>query len=129
MSMFETGTSSAVRAFHVMPDAPPPENERHAHDYRIEVVAGRRALDERGMVIDLDVLNAAMADLAASLDGSDLDDFRPEGIEGVTVELFAQHVHDRLSAQLAKAGVEDLTVRIWESDTEFGGYRGPITSA
>jgi 6-pyruvoyl-tetrahydropterin synthase len=62
---YEVGLSREVRAFHVMPGMAGPEGQRHHHDYRIDVVVERRDLDERGMVCDLDLLEAALADLTA----------------------------------------------------------------
>ena len=124
--MFETGTSATVRSFHVMPGMPPPEGERHSHDYRFDVVVTRDELDERGMVVDLDVLDDALTDLTTRLDGADLDAIvGPDtGAEAVTVEVFAQWVH----AQLAKAlsGGVTLGVRVFENATAFGGYRAPL---
>ena len=58
--MYETGTALQVRAFHVMPGMPLPEGERHSHDYRLDVVVRRDDLDERGMVVDLDLLDRAL---------------------------------------------------------------------
>ena len=43
-----------------MPGMPPPEGERHSHDYRLDVVVRRDDLDERGMVVDLDLLDQAL---------------------------------------------------------------------
>jgi 6-pyruvoyltetrahydropterin/6-carboxytetrahydropterin synthase len=124
--MFETGTSATVRSFHVMPGMPPPEGERHSHDYRFDVVVTRDELDERGMVVDLDVLDGALADLVTRLDDADLDAIvAPDmGVEAVTVEVFSQWVH----AQLAKAlpGGVVLSVRVFENATAFGGYRAAL---
>lgn len=124
--MFETGTSATVRSFHVMPGMPPPEGERHSHDYRFDVVVTREELDERGMVVDLDVLDDALTDLVNRLDDADLDAIvAPDmGVDAVTVEVFAQWVH----AQLAKAlpGGVVLGVRVFENATAFGGYRAPL---
>jgi|RhiMetdeSRZDD1v2_1073273.scaffolds.fasta_scaffold71442_3 6-pyruvoyltetrahydropterin/6-carboxytetrahydropterin synthase len=122
--MYETGTAVDVRAFHVMPDMPPPEGERHAHDYRLDVVARRDGLDERGMVIDLDALDGALGELAGAIDGGDLDKIvAPEtGAPAVTVEIFARWVHDRLSRRLAPLPGLTLAVRVWESPVAFGGY-------
>ena len=58
----EVGLSRSVRAFHIMPGMPGPEGQLHDHDYRIEIVVDREQLDERGMVCDLDVLEAALTD-------------------------------------------------------------------
>lgn len=125
--MYETGTATTVRAFHVMPGMPPPEGERHAHDYRIEVVVARDGLDGRGMVVDLDVLGAALRDTAALLSGADLDDLvgNDDGL-GVTVEVFACWVHGRLAAAVGDAPATELGVRVWESAVAFGGYRAPL---
>ena len=127
--MFETGTSVRVRAAHVMPGAEGPEGELHEHDYRIEVVVGRRDLDDRGMVIDLDVLEAALHDVAGEVDGADLEQIRPREAEAVTVEIFARWAHGRLSPAVRRAGAEELTVRVWESAEAFGGYRAGFDGA
>ena len=59
--MHFVGAAVDVRALHVMPDVEGPEGELHTHDYRIEVVVERERLDDRGMVCDLDALDAALA--------------------------------------------------------------------
>ena len=97
--MYETGTALQVQAFHVMPGMPPPEGERHSHDYRLDVVVRRDDLDERGMVVDLDLLDRALRDAAARVDGVDLETVVPA--EAVTVEVFARWVHTQLAAALA----------------------------
>ena len=122
--VYETGTATTVLAFHVMPGLPPPEGRRHSHDYRIEVVVSRDQLDERGMVVDLDVLNAALDDVVARLDGADLDAIvHVPRAGGVTVEVFACWVHDELVRMVAADQPLALAVRVWESATAFGGYR------
>src|SRR5437868_3781827 len=95
---YEVGLSRTVRAFHVMPGMPGPEGERHHHDYRIEVVVERRDLDERAMVCDLDLLEAALADLAGRIEGKDLEDaIQPPDAEAITVEVFARWTHQTLA--------------------------------
>ncbi|MGK5114394.1 MULTISPECIES: 6-pyruvoyl trahydropterin synthase family protein [unclassified Geodermatophilus] len=123
--MYETGTAVEVRAFHIMPGMPPPEGERHSHDYRLDVVARRDDLDERGMVVDLDVLNQALQDTAARLDGADLDLLMPDE-EAVTVEVFARWVHGELTAALGRLPGTTLAVRVWEDPVAFGGYTAAL---
>ena len=122
--MYETGTALQVRAFHVMPGMPPPEGERHSHDYRLDVVVHRDDLDERGMVVDLDLLDEALRDAAARVDGVDLDTVVPA--EAVTVEVFARWLHDQLSAALGGLPGATLAVRVWESPVAFGGYTSAL---
>ena len=124
---YEVGLSRTVRAFHVMPGRPPPEGERHHHDYRIEVVVERRELDERAMVCDLDLLAAALANLTAQIENKDLEDAiqPPRDGEGITVEVFARWTHETLADVVREAGGETLATRVWESPVAFAGYRAP----
>src|ERR1700750_2790409 len=119
----EVGLSRSVRAFHVMPGLPGPEGELHDHDYRIEIVVDREQLDERGMVCDLDVLEAALTELTGRVEDRNLEEIRPPEAEAVTVEVFARWVHDTLSPVVTAAGGETLAVRVWESPVALCGYR------
>jgi 6-pyruvoyltetrahydropterin/6-carboxytetrahydropterin synthase len=102
---------------------PGPEGQLHDHDYRIEIVVDREQLDGRGMVCDLDVLEAALTELTNRIDGRNLEEIRPAEAEAVTVEVFARWVHDTLSPTVTAAGGETLAVRVWETPIAFGGYR------
>jgi 6-pyruvoyltetrahydropterin/6-carboxytetrahydropterin synthase len=126
---FEVGASAALRALHRIPWLPPPEGDLHAHDYRVEVVVERATLDGRGMVCDLDVVEAALRDAVATLEGKDLDSIRPPEAEAVTVEILAGWFHARLSDAIFAAGGEALAVRVWESPSAFGGYRARVSSS
>src|ERR1700749_2063053 len=104
----EVGLSRSVRAFHVMPGVPGPEGQLHDHDYRIEVVVDREQLDERGMVCDVEALEAALTELTGRIEGRNLEEIRPDGAEAVTVEVFARWVHDTLSPAVAAGGGDSL---------------------
>src|SRR6201984_1538774 len=119
----EVGLSRSVRAFHIMPGLPGPEGQLHDHDYRIEIVVDREQLDGRGMVCDLDVLEAALTELTSRGEARNREEIRPAGAEAVTVEVFARWVYDSLRPTVAAAGGEALAVRVWETPTAFGGYR------
>jgi 6-pyruvoyltetrahydropterin/6-carboxytetrahydropterin synthase len=124
-AMFEVGSAISLRAFHCMP-VEGPEGELHAHDYRIEVVVESTGLDERGVVCDLDVLQAALGDVLGRLEGRDLDEIKPEDADGVTVELLARWLHGELREAVQRAGGESLAIRVWEAPDAFGGYRSPV---
>src|SRR5258708_36751168 len=122
----EVGVGRSVRAFHIMPGMPGPEGELHDHDYRIDIVVDREQLDERGMVCDLDVLEAALTELTNRVDGRNLEEIRPAEAEAVTVEVFARWVHDTLSPTVRAAGGETLAVRVWGTAVAFCGYRAGL---
>ena len=83
-------------------------------------------LDERGMVCDLDVLDAALQDIDTTVRDKNLEIIRPADADAVTVEVFARWAHDRLASELAGSGAETLTVRVWETALAFGGYTAPL---
>jgi 6-pyruvoyltetrahydropterin/6-carboxytetrahydropterin synthase len=122
--VYETGTALQVQAFHVMPGMPPPEGVRHSHDYRFDVVVRRDDLDDRGMVVDLDLLDEALRAAAARVDGADLETVVPA--EAVTVEVFARWLHGELAAALGSLPGTSLAVRVWESPVAFGGYTSAL---
>jgi 6-pyruvoyltetrahydropterin/6-carboxytetrahydropterin synthase len=122
---YEVGSSVTVRALHRQP-VEGPEGELHPHDYRIDVVVGRRELDEHGMVCNLDALRAALQAIVARIEGKDLEEIRPPAAEAVTVEVLARWAHQSLVPVLRQAGGDMLAVRVWESDSDFGGYAGPV---
>jgi 6-pyruvoyl-tetrahydropterin synthase len=122
--VYETGTAVRVEAFHVMPGMPPPEGVRHSHDYRLDVVVRRDDLDERGMVVDLDVLDGALQDIAGRIEGQDLE--RIVRAEAVTVEVFARWVHGEIAAALGRLPGVAASVRVWESPEAFGGYSAAL---
>jgi 6-pyruvoyltetrahydropterin/6-carboxytetrahydropterin synthase len=126
---FEVGASADLRALHRIPWLPPPEGELHEHEYRVEVVIERATLDGRGMVADLDVVDAALREAVAAIQDKDLDLIRPPEAEAVTVEILAHWFHQRLADAIAAAGGEALAVRVWESPTAFGGYRGRVPTS
>ena len=124
---YEVGSSVTVRALHQMP-VEGPEGRLHAHDYQLDVVVARRELDRRGMVCDLDVLRAALQQMADRIENKDLEEIRPSWAEAVTVEVLARWAHERLAPTIRAAGGETLTVRVWESPIDFAAYAGPVSS-
>ena len=126
---FEVGASAELLALHRIPWLPPPEGDLHPHDYRVEVVVERATLDPRGMVCDLDDVDTALREAVGALAGKDLDMIRPPEAEAVTVEILARWLHERLADAIRAAGGEALTVRVWESETAFGGYRAPLATS
>lgn len=121
--MFEAGVIARFDAQHVMHGMEGPEGLLHSHDYRLDITASRQHLDVLGMVLDLDVLQAAVDDVVARVKGTNLDDVvTPREFESVTVEALAMWVHGEIARAIAGTGVEQLSVRAWETDDAFGGY-------
>jgi 6-pyruvoyltetrahydropterin/6-carboxytetrahydropterin synthase len=121
--MFEAGIVARFDAQHVMHGMEGPEGVLHSHDYKIDVTASREQLDDLGMVVDLDVLQAAVDDVVRKVKGTNLDYIVvPRESESVTVEALALWVHGEIARAISGTGVEQLSVRAWETDDAFGGY-------
>ncbi len=120
--MFQVGTAVEFPALHIMPGQPGPEGELHEHQYRLEVVVEREKLDDRGMVCDLDVLDAVLGQIDATVRDQNLDVIRPPDAEAVTVEVFAKWAHEAIAAELRGTGADVLSVRVYENPVAFGGF-------
>ncbi len=124
--MFRVGTAIEFPAQHIMPGVEGPEGELHSHDYRLDVVVERNQLDDRGMVCDLDVLEAALHDIDEIVRDNNLEVIRPADADAVTVEVFARWAHDFLADTIRQSGAEGLAVRVWENQVSFGGYSSQL---
>lgn len=124
--MYQVGTAVEFSAQHVMPGVEGPEGTLHSHDYRLEVLLEREVLDDRGMVCDLDLLDAVLARIDQTVRDRNLEEIRPPEAEAVTVEVFARWAQGQIAAELATTGVDQVTVRIYENADAFGGYSAPI---
>jgi 6-pyruvoyltetrahydropterin/6-carboxytetrahydropterin synthase len=125
--MFEAGIVARFDAQHVMHGMEGPEGELHSHDYRVEVTASRAELDDLGMVVDLDILQAAVDDVVRRVKGMNLDNIVvPRETESVTVEALALWVHGEVARAIAGGDAESLHVRAWETDDAFGGYAAAL---
>ncbi len=120
--MYQVGTAIEFNAQHIMPGVEGPEGVLHSHDYRLEVVIEREKLDDRGMVCDLDVLEAVLQKIDGIVRGQNLEVIRPVDAEAVTVEVFARWAHDFLAEEIRGSGADNLAVRVWENTLSFGGY-------
>src|SRR3954451_14222319 len=123
--MYQVGTAIEFSAQHVMPGVEGPEGVLHSHDYRLEVLLEREALDPRGMVCDLDVLDSVLQKIDKAVRHRNLDEIRPADAEAVTVEVFARWAHGEIAAGVSHTGVDEVSVRVYENRDAFGGYSAP----
>ena len=125
--MFEVGVARTFHALHQLEAEDPAATHEHSHDYRAEVVARGEHLDENAMLVDLDLLGAALADCLAELDSVDLDDLAAFAGRNTTVETVAEHIWthvlDRMGRPSALAG---LRVTVYESADAWASVDRPV---
>jgi 6-pyruvoyltetrahydropterin/6-carboxytetrahydropterin synthase len=114
--MFEVGVARTFHALHQLEADDPAQSHEHSHDYRVELVARGRGLNENAMLVDLDVLGSALSDCLTELDSADLGSLAAFAGRSTTVETVAEyiwtHVRDDLGDASALAG---LRVTVYES--------------
>jgi 6-pyruvoyltetrahydropterin/6-carboxytetrahydropterin synthase len=122
--MYRTGLSATLAATHVLAAGPAEERTEHAHDYRIEVAVAGDRLDEKGYLIDIDVLRHALAQVLDRYQGRCLNGLPEFSSTPPSLENLCREVHRRMGPALEGRG-KSLTVRIWEDREAWASYEGP----
>lgn len=122
--MYRTGLNATLASRHYLPGASAREMEEHSHDYRVEVTVAGPALDDRGYLVDIDLLRSAMAAVLERYQGRCLNELPEFGMSPPSLENLCREIHDRMSAALDGRGAS-LTVRVWEDGEAWASYEGP----
>jgi 6-pyruvoyltetrahydropterin/6-carboxytetrahydropterin synthase len=126
--MFEVGVARTFHALHQLEAEDPAAAHEHSHDYRAEVVALGERLDENAMLVDLDLLGAALSDCLEELDSVDLGSLAEFAGRNTTVETVAEHIWthvlDRMGRPSALIG---LRVTVYESADAWASVDRPVT--
>ena len=109
-------------AAHFLPSAPPghPNSRVHGHSFRARISIDGEPDPVNGMVVHLDDLEAALADVREALDHRFLNEV--EGLEAPTLERIAMWLWDRLHNRLP--GLAEIQI-MRESCREGCIYQGP----
>lgn len=125
--MFEVGVSRTFHALHQLEQDAASEAHEHEHDYRVEVVVRGDELGENGMLLDLDVLGAALTDCLEELDSTDLDTLAPFAGVSTTVEVVAEHIWQHVGEGIGRpAPVRSLRVTVYESADAWASIDRPF---
>ncbi len=121
--MYAVGVQREFIARHVLGgDAPAAERVPHAHAYRVECRVRGSALDDRGYLLDLDRLSAALEAVIAGLRDRLLNEL--EAFRGLnpSLEHLARIVWESLRARARLPRGLRLSVTVWESATAWASF-------
>lgn len=128
--MYEVGVARTFHALHQLAEEPESAPHEHAHDYRAEVVARGGPLGESGMLVDLDLLGAALAECLDELDSTDLDALPSFAGRNTTVEVVADHIWSHVRDHIGRSvPLESLRVTVYESADAWASVDRRIDAA
>ncbi len=109
-------------AAHFLPSAPPghPNSRVHGHSFRVRVTLDGEPDETTGLVMHLDDVEAALADVRGALDHRFLNEV--EGLSQPTLERISMWLWDRLHNRLP--GLAEIEIAR-ETCREGCIYRGP----
>jgi len=125
--MFEVGVARTFHALHQLETEDPGPGHEHGHDYRAEVVARGERLDENAMLVDIDLLGAALSECLAELDSMDLGSLPAFAGRTTTVETVAEHIWTHVGGRLARSpALAGLRVTVHESADAWASVDRPV---
>ena len=128
--MFEVGVARTFHALHQLEAEDPAASHEHSHDYRAEVVARGERLDQDAMLVDLDLLGAALSECLAELDSVDLGSLAAFAGRSTTVETVADHIWTHVRDRLARgSALASLRVTVYESADAWASVDRPVADA
>lgn len=99
-----------------------PENDLHAHDYRIELRLSGESLDEHEYLVDLVEVERLLDAEVEKYRGRTLNDLEPFSDRNPSLELFARVIGQELAARMTSPQVREIEVRLWENEQAWASY-------
>jgi 6-pyruvoyltetrahydropterin/6-carboxytetrahydropterin synthase len=95
----------------------------HGHNYRIEIYARGRELDNIGLLVDFGELKTAADEVVQYLDHRNINELPPFDVEvNPSAENLARYIWERVSARVGDARVQVYKVRCFETPTSVATY-------
>lgn len=99
-----------------------PAQRLHGATFVVDATLKRAALDEDGIVVDIDLASEELAAVLAELNYRNLDDDPAFAGVNTTTELLARVIADRLADRLTDRGLAGLAVTLHESHVAWASY-------
>ena len=122
--MYQLGLGRAFEAHHYLVGGDwGPENEPHAHAYRVEVRLATLELDRHGYIVDLEELEALLDRIVTRYRGRLLNDLPEFEGRNPSIEHFSRCIFDHLVEGLGRQRFTSMEVRLWENEDAWASYR------
>lgn len=120
--MFEIGVQTSFEAAHRLVGDFGPATRMHGHTYRLDAQVTGATLQADGTLIDITLLQRALAAIVADLHYQVLDDV--PGLVGVntTAENVAHYCWRRIAGELRGTALLSLRVAVWENSSAYAAF-------
>ncbi|HEX8474939.1 MAG TPA: 6-carboxytetrahydropterin synthase QueD [Pyrinomonadaceae bacterium] len=96
----------------------------HGHNYKIEIFARGRELDNIGLLVDFGELKTAADEVVQYLDHRNINDLPPFDVElNPSAENLARYILERVAARVGDQRVSVYKVRCYETPTSVATYQ------
>jgi 6-pyruvoyltetrahydropterin/6-carboxytetrahydropterin synthase len=96
----------------------------HGHNYKIEIYARGRELDNIGLLVDFGELKEAADEVVQYLDHRNINELSPFDVElNPSAENLARYILERVAARVGDERVQIYKVRCFETPTSIATYQ------
>jgi 6-pyruvoyltetrahydropterin/6-carboxytetrahydropterin synthase len=96
----------------------------HGHNYKIEIYARGRELDNIGLLVDFGELKDAADEVVQYLDHRNINELPPFDVElNPSAENLARYILERVARRVGDARVQVYKVRCFETPTSVATYQ------
>ena len=95
----------------------------HGHNYRIEIYARGRELDNIGLLVDFVELKSAADEVVSYLDHRNINELQPFVELQPSAENLARYILERVSSRIDDERVQIFKVRCFETPTSVATYQ------
>jgi 6-pyruvoyltetrahydropterin/6-carboxytetrahydropterin synthase len=96
----------------------------HGHNYKIEIYARGRELDNIGLLVDFGELKEAADEVVQYLDHRNINELPPFDVElNPSAENLARYILERVSSRVGDERVKIYKVRCFETPTSIATYQ------
>lgn len=96
----------------------------HGHNYKIEIYARGRELDNIGLLVDFGELKDAADEVVQYLDHRNINDLPPFDVElNPSAENLARYILERVASRVGDERVKVYKVRCYETPTSVATYQ------
>jgi len=99
-----------------------PENNPHAHPYRVEICLSAAQLDQHGYLIDLEVLEQIIDACVDAYRDRLLNDLPEFDKINPSIEHFCRRFFERFTTTLGSNRFNRVAIRIWENEQAWAAY-------